>query len=97
MNEPDAYHRHISTHGGSKYVRKIFSVTLQGAWVEVDVYAVLEAFGVTCLARQHAVKKLLCAGLRGKGSQLDDLRGVLDAVWRAIELQEQREADEKPC
>ena len=63
---------HDLTHGsffnqsGSKYLRSI-DMPVPG---KVDVYSVLEAFDVRCPARQHAIKKLLCAGLRGKGGEL---------------------------
>jgi hypothetical protein len=70
-------------HSGSKYLR---DVQLVGG--KIDVYAVLVAFGVRCPARQHAIKKLLCAGLRGKGDELQDLREAIDAVRRAIEIKE---------
>lgn len=70
---------------GSKYRRAI-----QHEDGHVDVYAVLEAFGVTCPARQHAIKKLLCAGLRGKADELQDLTEARDAVDRAVELQQGR-------
>lgn len=56
----------------------------------VDVYCVLEAFGVTCPAVQHAVKKLLCAGIRGKGDRGQDLAEARDAIERAIQLHGQR-------
>ena len=55
-----------------------------------DVYAVLEAFAVTCPARQHAVKKLLCSGIRGKGDALQDLQEARDAIDRAIQMQQVR-------
>ena len=74
------------THSGSKYLR---DVQLIGG--KIDVYAVLVAFGVSCPARQHAIKKLLCAGLRGKGDELQDLHEAGDAVRRAIEIKEQAE------
>lgn len=83
-------------HEGKKYLRRIVGYIHRGQpdqvakTVEVDVYDVLEAFGVICPAVAHAVKKLLCAGQRGKGSVLDDLVGAEAAVLRAIELQEQR-------
>lgn len=59
---------------GNKYHRRIPSVEDIGGSTIGDVYSVLEAFQVTCPARQHAIKKLLCAGLRGKGDSLQDLR-----------------------
>lgn len=85
--------QNVLQHEGSKYLRTIRSAHRSVAEkpISVDVYAVLEAFGVTCPARAHAVKKLLCCGQRGKGSELGDLKGVLAAVNRAIDLQEQRE------
>lgn len=72
---------------GDKYLRQI---SRSGVSTKVDVYDVLEAFHVTCPARQHAIKKLLCAGLRGKGSEEQDLREAGDAIARAIELQTSR-------
>lgn len=72
-------------HSGSKYIRKVRG-SIDG---RIDIYAILLTFGVTCPARQHAIKKLLCAGLRGKGSASQDLRECRDAVQRAIEIQEE--------
>jgi hypothetical protein len=73
---------------GKKYLRNVVC-NVDG---KVDVYAVLEAFDVKCGARQHAIKKLLCSGIRGKGSCLQDLREARDAVERAIQMEESREA-----
>jgi hypothetical protein len=94
----EAYWKHggvhplpIEKHSGSKYLRRINSSIEKGEFVKADVYAVLEAFQVTCPARQHAIKKLLATGLRDKGSQLQDLKEALDAVSRAVELQQGRE------
>jgi len=87
MSKDDSNHKKISEHEGKKYLRTIKSAVALTDSVQIDVYCVLEAFAVTCPARQHAIKKLLCAGLRGKGSEVDDLRGVLAAVNRAVELQ----------
>lgn len=78
------------SHSGNKYHRPIPSVDGRNVAV-VDVYCVLEAFGVTCPATQHAVKKLLCAGLRGKGDRGQDLTEARDAIERAIQLHGQRE------
>lgn len=72
----------IENHSGSKYIREIWSCTHPVQSAEVDVYAVLAAFGVVSPARQHAIKKLLCAGLRGKGSELQDIGEAIDALNR---------------
>lgn len=68
---------------GSKYLRKITGA-IDG---KVDVYAVLLTFNVKCPARQHAIKKLLCTGLRDKGSVLQDLKEARDAIDRAIQIE----------
>ena len=53
---------------------------------KVDVYDVLLAFGVTCPARQHAIKKLLAAGVRGNKETAQDLEEARQSVVRAQEL-----------
>ena len=76
---------------GSKYHRTI-TQTLRGEThrcsIVVDVYDVLQAFGVDCPALQHAVKKLLCAGLRGNKSAEQDIEEAANSCRRAIELLE---------
>lgn len=85
--------RGIDDHEGKKYLRLIYSAHPENTRlpISVDVYAVLEAFGVTCPARAHCIKKLLACGNRGKGSELNDLIGADAALSRAIELQRQRD------
>jgi hypothetical protein len=87
----DVYHRPITEHGGSKYIRTIYPVDGVGEPIRVDVYCVLEAFAVTCPGLQQAAKKVLCGGLRNKGSITDDIKGAMDALFRALEMQEGRE------
>lgn len=49
----------------------------------VDVYRVLELFGVTNPAIGHAVKKLLVAGGRGAGNSADkDIQDAIDTLHR---------------
>lgn len=55
--------------------------------VNIDVYDVLQAFAVTNPATQHAIKKLLCAGLRGHKDKMQDLTEALKSIERAIELE----------
>ena len=71
---------------GSKYLRTMRCL-VDG---KADVYAVLDAFSVTCPARQHAIKKLLCSGIRGKGDVVQDLGEAMDAVARAIQMEKAR-------
>lgn len=73
---------------GAKYLREV-PCMVEG---HADVYAVLDAFEVTCPARQHATKKLLLAGERGKNSEIDDLIEARDAVDRAVQMCNQRMA-----
>jgi secreted trypsin-like serine protease len=83
----------IVEHEGKKYLRRIRSCVDQRS-IDIDVYDVLVAFNVTCPARGQAIKKLLCAGLRGKGDVRDDLKGAEAAVARAIDLQINKMLDE---
>ena len=77
-------------HTGNKYHRTIHEVTDGNGSVVIDVYCVIDAFNVHCPARQHAVKKLLCSGIRGKNDSIQDLIEARDAVERAITLERQR-------
>jgi hypothetical protein len=82
---------------GRKYFRpikgRVYFVSKNGqeATQEIDVYGVIETFGLTCPARQHALKKILLAGDRGKNDTIADLEEARDAIARAIELEEQRQ------
>ena len=81
----------IRKHSGNKYLRTIRTALPDNpTHITVDVYCVLECYEVTCPAVAHAVKKLLCAGLRDKGDRLKDLREARDAITRAIQLEEYR-------
>lgn len=68
----------------NKYQKEFIST--DGQAFQADVYSVLEAFGVTCPAVQHAVKKLLMPGQRGSKSEIQDLDEALVSVSRAIDM-----------
>lgn len=54
---------------------------------DIDVYRVLQLFGVTDPCVQHAVKKLLVAGGRGAGKGLEqDVREAVDSLNRALQM-----------
>lgn len=67
------------TVGTNKYERKYKGITL-------DVYDVLKAFNVTCPAMQHAIKKMLCTGLRGHKDFQQDADEAIQSIYRAKEL-----------
>lgn len=72
----------------SKYDREIIGI--DGTVTTVDVYRVLDAFGVSDPATQHAVKKMLCMGLRGHKDYLTDLNDSIDSLQKAKELHGQK-------
>ena len=78
----------MSNESGKKYLREI--VGLRDG--KADVYTVIEIFDVRCPALQHGLKKVLCAGARGKNPCIEDLIEARDAMTRAIELQQDRES-----
>ena len=48
----------------------------------LDVYRVISIFGVTDPCIQHALKKLLCSGVRGYKDQEKDIQDVIDTLER---------------
>jgi hypothetical protein len=84
----------IDQHEGKKYLRKIRPAIVGGPSIMVDVYCVCDAFGVTDASIAHAIKKLLCPGVRGKGDKLADLTGAIAALNRAVEIEQQRINDD---
>ena len=65
--------------GKSKYHREI----LPNVWV--DVYDVLDAFGVSDAGYQHAIKKMLATGKRGHKSEVEDREDIMASVRRSNE------------
>ena len=77
---------------GGKYLRAIVLETESQkvgdtVFGVVDVYAVIEAFNVTCPALAHAVKKALCPGERGDKSKVQDIKEAKDALVRAVDME----------
>lgn len=78
--------------GNDKYLRTIKQTKEApglmgelGMVIAIDVYDVLNTFNVTDPAVAHAVKKLLCLGIRGHKDEIQDLEEVIQAVERAID------------
>lgn len=59
---------------------------LPAGTTHMDVYRVLDAFKVKRSSIQHAVKKLLAAGLRGAKDEVKDLKEARDSIDRALEM-----------
>lgn len=79
----------------SKYDRTIIGtnpVTGEPFAVVVDVYRVLDAFGVTDPALQHLAKKALCAGLRGHKDREQDLRDIVISAEKALDFHKDKQA-----
>jgi len=60
----------------------------------IDVYRVLDLFGVSNPCLQHAIKKLLCAGQRGAKDERRDVEEAVSSLVRYLEMQTE---DEKKC
>lgn len=60
----------------------------------VDVYRVLQLFGVTDPCLQHAIKKLLVAGNRGAKNMDKDIQEAIDTLerWQAMRVEDGKEA-----
>lgn len=76
---------------GNKYIRTIYPKWPDSgqAPIQIDIYRVLAAYEVTNPAVAHAVKKLLCAGLRGKADCMTDLKEALESIEEAIVVHQQ--------
>lgn len=72
-----------------KYDRKIWD-KYEDRHAVVDVYRVLDAFGVTCPATAHAIKKLLCAGIRGHKDMEQDLNEAAQSIEEARAMLKQK-------
>jgi hypothetical protein len=91
----------ITSHEGKKYLRTIYPATGHSTVggpadpIQIDVYCVIKAFKIICPAQAHALKKVLCAGQRDKGSAKADLEGAIAALNRAIEMLDEGSEDKE--
>lgn len=65
-------------------------VGLDGTKTTVDVYRVLDAFKTESAAIDHAVKKLLCAGIRHQKDRKQDLEEAIKSIQAELLLMSQR-------
>jgi hypothetical protein len=65
----------------NKYFRDVSNLT------KIDIYRILELFGVTNPCKQHAIKKLLLSGDRTGGkSEAEDIQEAIDTLTRWQEM-----------
>ena len=53
----------------------------------IDVYRIIDLYGITDPCLQHALKKILVAGGRGHKDQNRDVQDVIDSCTRWQEMQ----------
>lgn len=53
---------------------------------QIDVYRILDLFGVTDPCIGHAIKKLLCPGVRGEKSHEQDIREAIKTLNRKLQM-----------
>jgi hypothetical protein len=59
---------------------------------EIDIYRVLDLFGVTDQALGHAIKKLVAPGGRGAGKDFRrDVQEAIDTLTRRLEMLDEEE------
>ena len=65
----------------------------------LDVYRVISIFGVTDPCIQHAMKKLLCSGVRGHKDQSKDIQDVIDTLerWKQMRCEEDKLENKLPA
>lgn len=68
----------------NKYEREIANASKEAIYV--DVYDVLMAYEVKNPALAHAIKKMLCTGIRGYKDFNQDIDEAIQALERAKEL-----------
>ena len=68
-----------NTKKSNKYMHEV----LPGVWI--DIYDVIDAFGLTDGGYQHALKKMLNTGSRGHKDEIEDRDDILASVKRSNE------------
>jgi hypothetical protein len=78
-NKPDPF---LAWWESSKYLRPC-------PYDTIDIYRVLQIYEVTDPCIQHAVKKLLCTGIRGYKGKNEDIQDVIDSLKRWQEMRKE--------
>jgi len=57
----------------------------------IDVYRVIDLFGVTDPCLQHSLKKIMAAGQRGTKDARKDINEAIDSLNRKLEMMDEDE------
>lgn len=59
----------------------------------LDVYRVIDLFGPMHPAQEHALKKIMCAGIRGAKDADKDIQEAIDSLvrWQEMRSEDQKE------
>jgi hypothetical protein len=84
LSVPEIQNSEVKSKKHSHYFKDVEHLKL------IDVYRVIDLFNVTDPCIQHAVKKLLVAGGRGAGKDINkDVQESIDTLVRWQEMQEE--------
>lgn len=80
-NDPGAHYRF-------SYTKKLTEGDIKRGYatINLDPFRVASIYGMTCFAMQTILKKTLCAGNRGHKDQAQDLRDIISAAQRKLEM-----------
>lgn len=88
QNGNDGLHYEKPQHGKvNKYAKQL--IGLDGTKTTIDVYRLLDAFGVQSHELGHAIKKLLMPGLRHDKSAEQDLLEAIQSIEAQLKKMEQ--------
>lgn len=70
------------------YSRRLTPKEIDNGIVELklDPYRIIKVYKISDPAIQHALKKLLCPGTRGKKSLIEDIEEVICSLQRLVEM-----------
>lgn len=59
----------------------------------IDFYRICKLYQVNDPCYQHALKKLLCVGIRGHKDTREDIQNIIDTMQRKLEMMDEDEKE----
>lgn len=57
----------------------------------IDFYRICDLYKINDACYQHALKKLLCVGIRGHKDTREDIQNIIDTMQRKLEMMDEDE------